>query len=131
MIIEGYKDLKILHESLDYMLSLYQQTSSFPTLEAHELTTQIRTLVMGLCGDIATGYVGHGQNFGQSLASAEQSLSLITHDIETAHEKGYLTTTNRDTLIEGADTILRMITSLKCGKQKLMHDKKISSAEAA
>ncbi|MCH2037203.1 MAG: four helix bundle protein [Rickettsiales bacterium] len=126
MIIEGYKDLGILHKSLNYMVSLYKCTSSFPILEASELVTDIRTAAMELCNNIVTGYAGYQKSFSHSLDNAENNLSLIVSNVDLSFQNGYIKQTEQELLVSEANQIMEMIATLKNKTPKLMHDTKIT-----
>lgn len=99
MIIEGYKDIQVLHTSLNYMVELYQRSSSFPVEKSGDIITGMRSDVLELCNVIAIGYTGFNHNFFLScLNKANQTTQSLQQHIDTAYQRKLISEQEKDSL---------------------------------
>ena len=87
----SHKELKVWQESMDLVVSVYQEVSSFPKDEMYGLTSQIKRAVVSIPSNIAEGAGRQSRaEFIRFLYIALGSASELETQIEIAFRLGFI-----------------------------------------
>jgi four helix bundle protein len=113
MKIQGYRDLKVWQQSMDFVVVCYKVTKDFPSCEIYCLTSQLRRAAISVPANIAEGR-GRRQTkeFLRYLAIAYGSLMELETHIELSMRLGYIDQNPYSQLLKQAANIGRMINGL-------------------
>ncbi|MFQ5436052.1 MAG: four helix bundle protein, partial [Anaerolineae bacterium] len=71
--IRSYRDLNVWQRAVDFSVTLYQKTDSFPSSEVYGLTNQMRRAAVSIPSNIAEGHVKSRKEYGRFLNIARGS----------------------------------------------------------
>lgn len=110
--MKTFRELLIWQKAMEFVVSIYKGTNSFPDSEKFGLVSQLRRAAVSLPSNIAEGYGRNsGGDFNRFLNFAMGSLFEIQTQIEIARKLGFLTNKNFDLLFQQSREIERMISS--------------------
>jgi four helix bundle protein len=90
-MVRTHKDLEVWKSSMDFVISIYKITSTFPTSEIYGLTSQIRRAAVSVPSNIAEGAGRKNtKEFIQFLYISLGSLAEIETQLEIASRLMYL-----------------------------------------
>ena len=110
MAMHNYKELKICHRSMDYVVKIYEVSPNFPKEEKYGLTAQLRSCAISVPSNISEG-AGRGTNkqFKRLLEISMGSINEAQTQIEPAFRVNYLTEEIYKSLIDEALQIYKMV----------------------
>src|SRR3712207_4783673 len=112
--IRSYRDLVVWQKAMALVTSCYRSTKRFPAEELYGLTSQLRRAAVSVPANIAEG---HGRSsradYARHLAIAYGSLMEAETHILIAADLGYLSAEDRDSLLEQASEVGRLLNALK------------------
>jgi len=116
--IKSFRDLDVWKLGMDIVVDVYEVTKSFPKEEVYGLISQMRRAAVSIASNIAEGFNRyHNKEYRQFLYIALGSCAELETQIEVSMSLGYITQSERDTIIEKLDHEGRMLKSLiKCLK---------------
>ena len=117
MGIKTHKDLDVYKDAMDFVVSIYQVTNSFPDNERYGLTSQMRRAAVSIPSNIAEGAARKNtKEFIQFLHHSLGSASEIETQLELAKRLSFIEEVN--TLEENVHSIINRLTALIKSLQK-------------
>ena len=108
-----HENLDVWKRAIDFVLDIYEATSSFPKEERFGLTSQIRRAAVSVAANIAEGAARQSdKEFINFLSIAQGSASELETEILIAYRLTYLTEATYSELRAEIDSISRMIIGL-------------------
>jgi four helix bundle protein len=108
-----HEKLDVWNRAIDFVITVYQTTESFPKEEKFGLTSQIRRAAVSIPANVAEGAARQsGKEFAHFLSNAQGSASELETELLIAHRLGYLGENNYQTMRSTLDSIGRMIVGL-------------------
>jgi four helix bundle protein len=108
-----HEKLDVWNKAVDFVVTVYKVSESFPKEEKFGLTSQIRRAAVSIPANIAEGAARQSsKEFAHFLSNAQGSASELETELLIAHRLGYL---DKDIHIEmraTLDSIGRMIVGL-------------------
>lgn len=118
---QGYRDLVVWQQAMDFAVETYRLTSSFPKEEMFGLTSQMRRAAVSIASNIAEGEGRKSKNeFSHFLGIALGSKSELETQLILSERVNLLKTTDTEPIKKSLDDIGKMLTALrrKIGSQK-------------
>ncbi|HJX89733.1 MAG TPA: four helix bundle protein [Pyrinomonadaceae bacterium] len=108
-----HEKLDLWKKAIEFVVSIYKATESFPKDEKFGLTSQLRRAAVSIVANIAEG-AGRksSKEFRQFLSHSQGSASEVDTELVIAHRLNYLSRMDYDNLSEDLDHIGRMLTRL-------------------
>jgi four helix bundle protein len=108
-----HQKLDVWSKALDFVVTVYKATESFPKEEKFGLTSQIRRAAVSIPANIAEG-AGRksSKEFAHFLSNAPGSASEVETELLIANRLGFIDRENYSTLNAALDEIGHMITGL-------------------
>ena len=120
--MKSYRELIVWQKSMLLVLSIYNETKSFPKEEVYSLTSQIRRSAVSVPSNIAEGYGrNHSGDYVRFLQIASGSLYEFQTQHEISFQLGYITKEKNDAINNLSIEIEKMLSSLI---SKVMDSKK-------
>ncbi len=95
---------------MEFLLRIYRQTATFPRVETHGLSFQLRRAAVSVVSNLAEGADRRPRKeFGQFLNIAKGSMSEIDTQIEAAFQLGHLSKIQYDEINADLEEIDKMI----------------------
>ena len=119
--MQGFRDLKVFQLAYKLAMEVFEESKSFPKEERYSLTDQIRRSSRSVVANIAEGY--RKRQYPNMLASkfadsdAEATETQVWLDF--ARDCGYMTKERHDQLLEGYETVGKMLGSIIAHPEKL------------
>lgn len=111
--MQNFKDLKVWQKAHRIVLSIYQQTVSFPAQEKFGLTNQIRRAAVSIPANIAEGSVRSSDaDFARFLHIALGSASEVDYYLVLARDLRFWNEETYQTLDADLQEIKRMLAAL-------------------
>ena len=109
----SYRDLRVWQESIELVITVYEQTQTFPKQEIYGLTSQMRRAAVSVPSNIAEGK-GRSTDRDRSMFfyHARASLLELETQIMIAQRLSYLSGEQSQMLIQAASRIGCMLNSL-------------------
>lgn len=109
----SYRDLRVWQNAMDLVISVYDETQSFPRAELYGLTSQMRRASVSIPSNIAEGK-GRSTDRDRALffCHARGSLLELETQILIAQRLMYLPPTSAESLIKTSTELSRMLNSL-------------------
>ena len=108
-----HQKLDLWRRAIEFVVSLYKATESFPNEEKFGLTSQVRRAAMSIAANIAEGAARTStKEFLQFLSISQGSASEVDTELVIALRLGYLNDKEYDTFRRTLDDIGMMITRL-------------------
>lgn len=109
----SYRDLRVWHNAMGLVVSIYQETQGFPKEERYGLTSQMRRASVSIPSNIAEGK-GRSTDRDRALffCHARGSLLELETQILIAQRLSYLTSPRAEILIRTSEELGRMLNSL-------------------
>jgi four helix bundle protein len=108
-----HEKLEVWNRAVDFVISVYQITDSFPKEEKFGLTSQIRRAAVSVPANIAEGAARQSKReFIQFLSNAQGSASELATELLIAHRLGYIEKSLYITALSQLDSVGRMIFGL-------------------
>jgi four helix bundle protein len=109
-----YQDLEVWQRSMELALTAYQFTTSYPDAERYGLVSQTRRAAISIPCNIAEGQGrSTAGEFLNHLSVARGSLQEFETLAILAHRLTYTNQKQLDLLLEGSESISRMLTGLR------------------
>jgi four helix bundle protein len=110
--MKTFRDLLIWQKAMALVTKCYRATNQLPKEELFGLTSQVRRCCISIPSNIAEGY-GRGTNkdYHRFLNIAMGSLFEFQTQIEIAHNLGYISQNEFNTLYEDSRELERMLSS--------------------
>ncbi len=110
MGMHNYRELKIWQRSMDFVVKIYEISTSFPKEERYGLTSQLRRGAVSVPSNISEG-AGRGTNgqFKRFLEFSMGSINEAQTQIELAYRVNYIVKDIYEQLIDEAFQIYKMI----------------------
>ena len=109
----SYRDLIAWQKAMDFVVSVYRDTGSWPVDERFGLTSQVRRAAVSVPANIAEGSGRHGTaELRHFLSVAHGSLCEAQTHLEVAEKLGFLKTATFDQLFAQGEEISRIINGL-------------------
>ena len=98
---------------MNFVLTVYRSTQSFPKTETYGLTAQLRRAAVSVPSNIAEGQARRSTGeFRQFLGNARGSLVEVETQVLIARELGYLVENESDKLLADATEVGRLLNGL-------------------
>jgi four helix bundle protein len=109
----SYRDLRVWQNAMDLVVSVYEETQSFPKEERYGLTSQMRRASVSIPSNIAEGK-GRSTDRDRALffCHARGSLLELETQILIAQRLKYLTPSGAEGLVKASTELGRMLNSL-------------------
>lgn len=108
-----HEKLEVWKKSIDFVVSLYEATDTFPKDEKFGLTSQLRRAAVSIEANIAEGAARKSdKEFTYFLSNSQGSASEVETELLISHRLCYLTDETFQALSVRLDEIGRMITGL-------------------
>lgn len=86
-----HENLEVWKKAIDFVVTVYQKTESFPKEERYGLTSQIRRAAVSIPANIAEGAARQSdKEFAYFLSNAQGSSSELETEMLIARRLGYL-----------------------------------------
>ena len=109
-----HRNLVAWQKTMDFAVTVYQLTRSFPQDELYGLTSQLRRAAVSAPSNIAEGAAGRTrQQFSNFLSNAIGSLDEIDTQLELALRLGYVTKADYDRVYQRLDECLALTYGLR------------------
>ena len=114
--ITSYRDLIVWQKAMKLVIAIYEATNHFPKSELYTLTSQIRRAAISIPSNIAEGFTRrHNKEYKQFLYVALGSCAELETKIEISSNLNFITSSQKENLLEKTNHFSRMITNLiKC-----------------
>ena len=108
-----HEKLDVWKKSIDFVVTLYQATETFPKDERFGLTSQLRRAAVSIAANIAEGAARRtDKEFSYFLSNSQGSASEVETELLIAHGLQYLPEETFQALLSVLDDIGRMLTGL-------------------
>ena len=108
-----HQKLEVWKKSIDFVVSLYKATDTFPKEEKFGLTSQLRRAAVSIAANIAEGAARTSdKEFTYFLSNSQGSASEVETEMIISHRLRYLSDGTFQALSVQLDEIGRMITGL-------------------
>ena len=108
-----HEKLDVWAKAIDFVVTIYKTTESFPKEEKFGLTSQVRRAAVSIPANIAEGAARDSpKEFAHFLSNAQGSASELETELLIAHRLGYLQESVYLELRATLDSIGRMIIGL-------------------
>jgi four helix bundle protein len=108
-----HEKLDVWNKAMDFVVSVYKITESFPKEEKFGLTSQVRRAAVSVPANRAEGAARNSsKECAHFLSNAQGSASEVETEMLIAHSLGYLDENKYLELCASLDNIGRMITGL-------------------
>jgi len=115
--------LIVWQKAIDFVKSIYQITSEFPSEEKFGLVSQMRRSAVSIASNVSEGAGRNNKKeFNQFLGMAQGSSSELETQLIISRELGLLKDDVADELIKDLDSISRMIIGLQRTIKKVNSD---------
>jgi four helix bundle protein len=112
-VIRSHRDLIVWQKTMDFVVTVYRATESFPKAETYGLTSQIRRAVTSVPANIAEGQGRRlPKEFVHFLSNARGSLWELDTHLESATRLGFLNSATHQQLQSQLDEVGRMLNGL-------------------
>ena len=111
---QSYRDLIAWRKAVQYVTEIYNATKEFPREEQYGLKNQLRRAAVSVPSNIAEGQARFSpKEFCHFLSHARGSLVEIETQVIIAHNLGYLTPRQSQTLLDHAGELGRVLNGLR------------------
>ena len=111
---KDYRKLIVWQKAMDFVVSLYRTTASFPKEEMYGLTAQMRRAAVSIPSNIAEGQGRDtAADFVRFLSIARGSVKEVETQVLIAHRLGYINQDQEARLTGFTDELSRLLTGLK------------------
>jgi len=108
-----HERLEVWRMAVEFTVSVYKATGSFPRDERFGLTSQVRRAAVSVAANIAEGAGRNSpREFAYFLSNAQGSASELATELLIAHRLLYLKREQYERLMQTLDSIGRMIVGL-------------------
>ena len=108
-----HENLDLWKKAIEFVVSIYKVTETFPKEEKFGLTSQLRRAAVSIVANISEGAARRsGKEFRQFLSHSQGSASEVDAELVISYRLTYLTQNDFQRLAEDLDHIGRMITKL-------------------
>jgi four helix bundle protein len=120
--MQGFHDLKVYQKAYQLAMQIFDLTKSFPKEERYALTDQIRRSSRSVAANIAEGYRKrqYPKMFLSKLADADGEVAETQVWIDFALDCGYLAPEQRGVVMQGYQTVGRMLGSMLSAPEKFL-----------
>ncbi len=109
-----HQKLEVWKRAIGFVVTIYEETSGFPTEEKFGLTSQIRRAAVSVPANIAEGAARQSsKEFAHFLAIAQGSTSELETELLIAERLGFLGIESYKEMYGELNTIARMIVGLR------------------
>jgi four helix bundle protein len=113
--VKSFRDLDIWKRSMGLAERTYRATETFPKGELGGLASQMRRSAVSVPSNIAEGFArSRSTEYRQFLYIARGSLAELVTQLLLAHQVGYLAKERAEEMVDEAEQIARMTSSLIC-----------------
>jgi four helix bundle protein len=88
--IRSFRDLEVWQRAVDFSVTLYRVSESFPQSERFGLTSQMRRAAVSIASNIAEGHARSRNEYAHFLRVARGSTAELETQLEIARRIGYL-----------------------------------------
>ena len=111
--METHKDLRVWHQSIEMVTSIYLMTKSFPKEELFGLVSQIRRAAVSVPSNIAEGYArGSNKEKLHFLRISSGSMSEIETQLELSFSLGYISQEIYEEMSEKITSVWKQLDAL-------------------
>ena len=111
MAIKTHKDLDVYQDAMDFVVSIYQVTNSFPVEERYGLTSQMRRAAVSIPSNISEGAARRNtKEYIQFLYHSLGSAAEIETQLDLAKRLAFINDVN--TLEEKIHSIINRLTAI-------------------
>ena len=108
-----HENLEVWSRAIEFVVTVYKETSEFPKEEKFGLTSQIRRAAVSVPANIAEGAARQSsKEFSHFLFIAQGSASELETELLIAQRLGYLEQNAYEGMYKEINTIARMIVGL-------------------
>jgi len=111
--METHKDLRVWHQSIEMVTSIYLMTKTFPKEELFGLVSQIRRAAVSVPSNIAEGYArGSNKEKLHFLRISSGSMSEIETQLELSFHLGYISQETYEEMSKTITTVWKQLNAL-------------------
>ncbi len=111
--METHKDLRVWHQSIEMVTSIYLMTKTFPKEELFGLVSQIRRAAVSVPSNIAEGYArGSNKEKLHFLRISSGSMSEIETQLELSFYLGYISQETYEEMSKTITTVWKQLNAL-------------------
>jgi four helix bundle protein len=111
--VRPHESLEVWKTAIEFVVTVYERTKSFPQDERFGLTSQVRRASVSIPANIAEGAARQSDNeFLRFIAIAQGSCSEVETELLIGHRLGYLSDSDYSELKDSADSIGKMLLGL-------------------
>ena len=111
---KDYRKLIVWQKAMDFVVSVYRTSASFPKEEMYGLTAQMRRAAVSIPSNIAEGQGRDtAADFVRFLSIARGSVKEVETQVLIAHRLGYINQDQEAELTGLTDELSRLLTGLK------------------
>ena len=119
MATQGFRDLRVWQAGVDFAVSVYALTRSFPPNERYGLAGQMQRAAVSISSNIAEGKMrDHIREYVHHVAIARGSLAEVETQLEIAARLGYVTDDQAHTASAVASSLGKQLTALHGALQR-------------
>jgi four helix bundle protein len=108
-----HEKLEVWNKAVEFVVTIYKLTETFPKEEKYGLTSQIRRAAVSVPANLAEGAARQSnKEFIHFLSNAQGSASELDTELLIAYKLGYLSQSNYSTVCASLGNISRVISGL-------------------
>jgi len=111
--VKNFRDLRIWQKGIDIAKDVYNLAASLPKEETFGLSSQMKRAAISISSNIAEGFNRfHNKEYKQFLYIALGSCGELETQIEIAHSMKFISSSNKDNIINEITYLSKMISTL-------------------
>ncbi|MBP7747483.1 MAG: four helix bundle protein [Phycisphaerae bacterium] len=111
--MKNFRDLQVWQKAHELTLQVYRLTGKFPSHELYGLVSQVRRACVSIPAKLAEGCCRQGdREFARFVQIAMASASEAEYLLLLSGDLGYITASERETLLANVEEVKRMLASL-------------------
>ena len=111
--METHKDLRVWHQSIELVMTIYMMTKTFPKEELFGLVSQMRRAIVSVPSNIAEGYArGTDREKLHFLRISSGSMAEVETQLLLSLNLGYINQESYDELSETITSVWKQLNAL-------------------
>ena len=120
--METHKDLRVWHQSIELVTTIYMMTKTFPKEELFGLVSQMRRAIVSVPSNIAEGYArGTDREKLHFLRISSGSMSEVETQLLLSLKLGYIDQESYDELSETVTSVWKQLNALISSVKKKLN----------
>lgn len=119
-LMKNFRDLRVWHQSMDFVETVYRLTQQFPKQEMYGLSRQIQRAVVSVPSNIAEGHTReHIKEYLHHLSIAQASLAEVETQLEIATRLGYVPRSELPKFLAEISSVGKQLYALRNALQRI------------